>query len=279
MSWLWETERDERPRSSGSRLILLGGLAPLVVIGAVAGVMLASPGATGRAGVAAEAQTLDCALPRNAWRSSCQSAEAAGPAEPAPTLTVHESPPATGALSRKTARASTKPAKPDAVVAPLPPSALPEPETAPAHLAAVPEAEMTSKPEMAAEVVPARQPIKKAAPQSEPARAADTPARLARHRVKPVAVAAPGVEQPRPAPAAAKVAALAKPAPRPRVRQAVEAWTRLPPASRDTVALQDGRRVYADRAAPRESAAAPAAPRRSGLKLMILPIPIAFRLQ
>ena len=54
MSWLWETERDERPRSSGLRLVLLGGLAPLVVIGAVAGVMLASPGATGGAGVAAE---------------------------------------------------------------------------------------------------------------------------------------------------------------------------------------------------------------------------------
>ena len=138
---------------------------------------------------------------------------------------------------------------------------------------------MTSKPEMAAEVLPARQPIKKAAPQPEPARAADTPARLARLRVKPVAMAATGVEQSRPAPRAAKVLAQDKPAPRPRVRQAVEAWTRLPPASRDTVALQDGRRVYADRAAPRESAAAPAAPRRSGLKLMILPIPIAFRLQ
>jgi hypothetical protein len=279
MSWLWETERDERPRSSGSRLILLGGLAPLVVIGAVAGVMLASPGATGRAGVAAEAQTLDCALPRNAWRSSCRTAAAAGPAAPASALTVDESPPATGALSRKTARASTKPAKPDSVAAALPLSALPEPETAPAPLAVVPEAGMTPKPEMAAEVLPARQPIKKAAPQPEPARAADTPARLARHRVKPVAAAATRVEQPHPAPAAAKVAALTKPAPRPRVRQAVDAWTRLPPASRDTVALQDGRRVYADRAAPRESAAAPAAPRRSGLKLMILPIPIAFRLQ
>ena len=279
MSWLWETERDERPRSSGLRLVLLGGLAPLVVIAAVTGVMLASPGATGRAGVAAEAQTLDCPLPRNAWRTSCQTAAAAGPAAPAPVLTVDESPPATGALSRKTARASTKPAKPDSVAAALPLSAPPEPETARAHLAAVPEAEMTSKPEMAAEVLPARQPIKKAAPQPEPARAADTPARLARLRVKPVAMAATGVEQSRPAPRAAKVLAQDKPAPRPRVRQAVEAWTRLPPASRDTVALQDGRRVYADRAAPRESAAAPAAPRRSGLKLMILPIPIAFRLQ
>ena len=66
MGWLWETERDERRRSSGLRFVLLGGLAPLVVIGAVAGVMLAGPGASGRAGVAAEAQTLDCALPRNA---------------------------------------------------------------------------------------------------------------------------------------------------------------------------------------------------------------------
>ena len=138
---------------------------------------------------------------------------------------------------------------------------------------------MTPKPEMAAEVLPARQPIKKAAPQPEPARAADTPARLARHRVKPVAAAATRVEQPRSAPPAAKVAALAKPAPRPPVRQAVEAWTRLPPASRDTVALPDGRRVYADRAAPRQSAAEAAAPRRSGLKLMILPFPVAFRLQ
>ncbi len=230
MGWLWETERDERPRNSGLRFVLLGGLAPLVVIGAVAGVMLASPGAT-------------------------------------------------GALSRKTARASSKPAKPDAVAAPLPPAALPEPETAPAPLAAVPDVDMTPKPEMAAEALPARQPTKKAAPQPEPARAADTPARLARHRVKPVAVAATGVEQPRPAPAAAKVLAQAKPALRPRVRQAVEAWTRLPPASRGTVALQDGRRVYEHRAALRESAAAPPAPRRSGLKLMILPIPIAFRLQ
>src|SRR5215207_7050857 len=277
MGWLWETERDERPRSSGLRFVLLGGLAPLVVVGAVAGVMLASPGATGRAGVGAEAQTLDCALPRNAWRSSCQTAAAAGPAATASALTV-ESPPATAALSRRTARASTKPAKPDAVAATLPLSAVPEPETAPAHLAAVPEAEMTPKPEMAAEALPARQPTKKAASQPERARAADTPARLARHRVKPVAVAATGVEQPRPAPAAAKVLAQAKPALRPRVRQAVEAWTRFPPAGRDTVALQDGRRVYADRAAPRESAAEPAAPRRSGLKLMILPIPIAFRL-
>ncbi|MFL4988248.1 MAG: hypothetical protein ACJ8C0_07825 [Microvirga sp.] len=270
MSWLWETERDERPRSSGLRLVLLGGLAPLVVIGAVAGVMLAGPGATGRAGVAAEAQTLDCALPRNAWRSSCQTAAAAGPAAPAPVLTVDESPPATGAVSRKTARASTRPAKPDAVAAALPLSALPETETAPAPLAAVPEAEMTPKPEMAAEALPARQPAMKAAPQPESPRAANTPARLARSRVKPVAMVATGVEQPRPAPAAAKIAALAKPAPRPRVRQAVEAWTRLPSASRDTVAL---------RAAPREPAAGSAAPRRSGLKLMILPIPIAFRLQ
>ncbi|MFL5146974.1 MAG: hypothetical protein ACJ8DN_02365 [Microvirga sp.] len=270
MSWLWETERDERPRSSGLRLVLLGGLAPLVVIGAVAGVMLASPGATGGAGVAAEVQTLDCALPRNAWRSSCQTAAAAGPAAPAPVLTVDESPPATGAVSRKTARASTRPAKPDAVAAALPLSALPETETAPAPLAAVPEAEMTPKPEMAAEALPARQPAMKAAPQPESPRAANTPARLARSRVKPVAMVATGVEQPRPAPAAAKVAALAKPAPRPRVRQAVEAWTRLPSASRDTVAL---------RAAPREPAAGSAAPRRSGLKLMILPIPIAFRLQ
>ena len=276
MGWLWETERDERPRSSGLRFVLLGGLAPLVVIGAVAGVMLASPGATGRAGVTAEAQTLDCALPRNAWRSSCQTAAAAGPAAPASALTVHESPPATGALLRKTGRASTKAAKSDSVAAALPLSALPEPETAPAQLAAVPEAEMTPKPEMAAEALPARQPINRAASLPEPARAADTPARLARHRVKPVAVAR--VEQPPPAPAAAKVLAQAKPAPRPRVRQAVEAGTRLPPASRDTVALQDGRRVYVDRAAPRESAAAPAASRRSGLKLMILPIPIAFRL-
>jgi hypothetical protein len=279
MGWLWETERDERPRSSGLRLVLLGGLAPLMVIAAVAGVMLASPGATGGAGVAAEAQTLDCALPRNAWRSSCQTAAAAGPAAPARVLTVDESPPATGALSRKTARASTKPAKPDSVAAALPLSALPETETAPAPLAAVPEAEMTPKPEMAAEALPARQPTKKAAPQPEPARAADTPARLARYRVKPVAAAATRVEQPRPAPAAAKVLAQAKPALRPRVRQAVEAWTRLPPASRDTVALQDRGRVYADRAAPREPAAGSAAPRRSGLKLMILPIPIAFRLQ
>ena len=279
MSWLWETERDERPRSSGLRLVLLGGFAPLMVIAAVAGVMLASPGAAGRAGVAAEAQTLDCALPRNAWRSSCQSAAAAGPAAPASAPTVDESSSATGALPRKTGRASTKAAKPDSVAAALPLSALPEPETAPAPLAAVPEAEMAPKPEMAAEAIPARQPTKKAAPQPEPAHAADTPARLARHRVKRVAAAATRVEQSRPAPAAAKVPALAKSAPRPRVRQAVEAWTRLPPASRDTVALQDGRRVYADRAAPRESAAAPAAPRRSGLKLMILPIPIAFRLQ
>ena len=279
MSWLWETERDDRPRSSGSRLVVLGGLAPLMVIAALTGVTLASPGATGRAGVAAEAQTLDCALPRNAWRTSCQTAAAAGPAGPASALTVDESTPATGALPRKTARASTKPAKPDSVAAALPLSALPEPETAPAPLAAVPEAEMAPKPEMAAEAIPARQPTKKAAPQPEPARAADTPARLARLRVKPVAMAATGVEQSRPAPRAAKVLAQDKPAPRPRVRQAVEAWTRLPPASRDTVALQDGRRVYADRAAPRESAAGPAAPRRSGLKLMILPIPIAFRLQ
>jgi len=279
MGWLWETERDERPRSSRLRFFLLGGLAPLVVIGAFAGVMLASPGATGRAGVTAEAQTLDCALPRNAWRSSCQTAAAAGPAAPASALVVDESPPVTGALPRKTARASTKPAKPDSVAAALPLSALPEPETAPAHLAAVPEAEITPKPEMAAEALPARQPTKKAASQPERARAADTPARLARHRVKPVAVAATGVEQPRPAPAAAKVLAQAKPAPRPRVRQAVDAWTRLPPASGATVALQDGRRVYVDPAAPREFAAAPAASRRSGLKLMILPIPIAFRLQ
>ena len=278
MGWLWETERDERPRSSGLRFVLLGGLAPLVVIGAVAGVMLVSPGATGRAGVAAEVQTLDCALPRNAWRSPCQTAAAAGPAAPESALTVDEGPPATGAVSRKTARASTKPAKPDSVAA-LPPSAPPEPEAAPAPLAAVLEAELTSKPEIAAEALPARQPTRKAAPQPEPARAADTPARLARHRVKPVAAAATRVEQPRPARPAAKVAALAKPALRPRGRQAAEDWTRLPPASRDTVALQDGRRVYADRAAPRESAAGPAAPRRSGLKLMILPIPIAFRLQ
>ena len=113
MSWLWETERDERPRSSGLRLVLLGGFAPLMVIAAVAGVMLASPGATGRAGVAAEAQTLDCALPRNAWRSSCQSAAAAGPAAPASAPTVDESSSATGALPRKTGRASTKAAKPD----------------------------------------------------------------------------------------------------------------------------------------------------------------------
>src|SRR5215213_8406026 len=127
MGWLWETERDERPRSSGLRFVVLGGLAPLVVIAAVAGVMLAGPGATGRTGVSAEAQTLDCALPRNAWRSSCQTAAVAGPAAPAPALTVDESPPATGALSRKTVRASTRPAKPDAVVASLPLSALPEP--------------------------------------------------------------------------------------------------------------------------------------------------------
>src|SRR5829696_4810459 len=139
MGWLWETERDERRRSSGLRFVLLGGLAPLVVIGAVAGVMLAGPGASGRAGVAAEAQTLDCALSRNAWRSPCQLAAAAGPAAPASALAVIESPPATGALSRKTARASTKPAKPDADVAPLPPSAPPEPETAPVPLAAVPD--------------------------------------------------------------------------------------------------------------------------------------------
>src|SRR3954447_25421627 len=173
MGWLWETERDERPRSSGSRLVLLGGLAPLVMIGAVAGVMLAGPGASGRVGVAAEAQTLDCALPRNAWRSSCQTAAAAGPAGPASALTVDESPPATGALPRKTARASTKPAKPDSLAAALPLSALPEPETALAHLATVPEAEMTPKPEITAEVLPARQPTKKAAPQPEPARTAD----------------------------------------------------------------------------------------------------------
>src|SRR5215218_9592165 len=199
MGWLWETERDERPRSSGLRFVLLGGLAPLVVIGAVAAVMLARPGASGRAGVAAEAQTLDCALPRNAWRTSCQTAAAAGPAGPAPALTVDESPPATGALPRKTARASTKPAKPDSIAAAWPLSALPEPETAPAHLAAVPEAEMAPTPEMAAEALPARQPIKKAAPQPEPARGADTPARLAQHRVKPVAAAATRVEQPHPA--------------------------------------------------------------------------------
>ena len=72
MGWLWETERDERPSRSGLRFVLLGGLAPLVVIGAVAGVMLVGPGASGWAGVAAEAQTLDCALSRNAWRSPCQ---------------------------------------------------------------------------------------------------------------------------------------------------------------------------------------------------------------
>jgi hypothetical protein len=269
MGSLWETDRVERPRSSPVRLVLLGALAPLAVIGALAGVMLAGPGASGSAAIGAEPQALDCASPRNAWRSSCRSATAA--ASPA-TPTVDESPAATGALPRKTGRASTKAPNVEIAAANLPSAASPAPS-----LAAAPDLATAAKPEAVAEALPAVEPVKTTTTRPEPARAADRPARLARYRVKPLAAGPSRVEQPRPAPAATKIATRSRPAARP--REAAAAWTRLPPpASRDAVASPADHRVYADRAAP-QATAAPTRQRTSGLKLMILPIPIAFRLQ
>src|SRR4051794_7510144 len=199
MGWLWETDRIERPRSSPVRLVLLGALAPLAAIGVLAGVLLAGPGASGSAAIGAEPQALDCASPRNAWRSSCQSATAAASHA---TPTVDESPAAAGALPRKTGRASTKAPAAEIAAANLPSTASP----AQPSLAAAPDLATAAKPEAVAEALPAVEPVKTTTTQPEPARAVDRPARLARHRVKPLAAGPRRIEHPRPPPPARKIA-------------------------------------------------------------------------
>ncbi|HEX8665739.1 MAG TPA: hypothetical protein VF744_17115 [Beijerinckiaceae bacterium] len=277
MGWLWESEREERPRRSGLKFMALGGLA--AVAGAAGFFLIGSKGPDPAA--PAVAAQLDCASPRNAWRAACRPATAEA-SMPAVSETAEEAPKATGALFPKTtakaapartARASSKPAKPDVVAPetaqkPLEEASRAEPEEQPlpARTTAVldnrPKAEPAAPPRPEPWVVQKASAPPQAAPERiarpprrEPAaaeRAAEEPARLARHRAKPVVAAR--AEPPRPTPQAMKPAPESRPA-HPRVRDTGEGFAGFRRPGAETVALSDGRRVFVERG-PREAFAA-----------------------
>jgi hypothetical protein len=268
MRWLWETGREKRPRRSGLRLAAAG----LVVAGAT-GVMLSRDKAPDPAAAPA-AQPLDCASPRNAWRSVCRPATAAEVTAPALPAALEEAPRTTGTLAAKTAsgrtaRTSSKPAKPDpaATDGSEAPPATPaeevrtaaEPGDRPAPAGTTAALDPPPKTEPATLPAPEPRTVQKAspAPQAAPRRiaraapvlveSAEGRPKLARHHAKRVAAAA-RIEPSRPALQATKPALENRPPARPRVRDAGETFVRFRQSGADTVALADGRRVFVERA-------------------------------
>jgi hypothetical protein len=272
MGWLWESEREERPRRSGLRLPVLSGLASLAV---AAGVFLVGGKGADHAG--APAAQLDCTSPRNTWRAACRLATAEA-SIPAVSETAEEAPKATGTLSpkmtartvsAKTARASSKLVKPETAAPegaqkpveetshiqpeeqPLPArtmAALDNPPKAELATPSSPEPRVVQKASLPSQAAPKRV---ERAPRREPAtaeRAPEEPAKLARHRAKRVAAVA-RAEPSRPAPQAMKPES--RPA-RPRVRGTGEDFAGFRRPDAGTVALPDGRRAFVERS-PREA--------------------------
>jgi hypothetical protein len=257
MGWLWESEPEEQPRRSGLRLVLLGGLASLT---AVVGVLLISGKGADPAAPTSAAQ-LDCASPRDAWRAACRPAIAEA-LVPVMSAATEEAPKTTDALSAKmtakttavrTARASSKPAKPDTVpvMAQLPVEEVSrlQSEGQPLPARATTPDGLPSKAESAAPSLPEPRMTQHAAPPPQAAsqrigravrreptamERGEKPAKLARHRAKRIVVTARD-EPYRPSLQAEKSVPESRPAyPRARFRQ----------PGTDPVALPDGRRVF-----------------------------------
>jgi hypothetical protein len=130
-----------RRGSSAFKLVLLGAMAPLVLYGlAVGGAMLVGEAPEGGAALTVAGASLDCASPRDAWRSACQT-EKPGSSEAKAMVTAEDRPVTTGAVERRTSGRSSTGAKSPAIeaAAALPAS---EPARSEASSAAEPSARM-----------------------------------------------------------------------------------------------------------------------------------------
>jgi hypothetical protein len=92
---------------SGLTLVASGALAPIAVIALVVGAMLTLKSPSDDAAVATASETLDCQLPRNAWRSACQSAAKEPGQASTAVAAVDEGPATTGTVDTRKRRSSS----------------------------------------------------------------------------------------------------------------------------------------------------------------------------
>jgi hypothetical protein len=92
---------------SGTKLVLLGALTPVVLAGAVIGGMLALNSPREETAAAKDEAALDCRSPRHSWRWACQQAKSAEEGYGVTAATPVEGPATTGSVERQLTARST----------------------------------------------------------------------------------------------------------------------------------------------------------------------------